>query len=120
MFDFQATLDMADAYADAKEYSLATFFYWLINFAYEDEEFPYCYTYEIGERGRKGFLKYVNKHKNEILNNKSYLSLKELTKVSSTYCRYFENFERVVNFFINDKKRKGKDESRSNFDFTIW
>lgn len=119
MFDFQATLDEADAYAKAGEYALATFNYWLINFAYEDEEFPYYYTDKIGERGRKGFLKYVNKHKDEILNDKSYLSLKEQTIMFSTYRRYFENFERVVKYFINRKNNKGITKSIDDGDMWI-
>lgn len=105
MFDFQATIDLADKYAKNDDKALATFYYWLIGYAYQDEEFPYSYTTEIGARGKKGFLKLVNKYKNEILSDSSYVSYKEFLKDSFTYRKYFENFERVVNFFINRGKR---------------
>ena len=100
MFDFQATLVAADNYARNGNYALATFHYWLINFAYEDEEFPYSYSEEIGAEGRKGFLKYIKKYKNEILDSKSYLDYKTELKDFPSYQNYFDNFERVVNHFI--------------------
>lgn len=97
MFDFQSTLDDADRYAKDGNVSLATFHYWLIGFAYEDEEFPFGYTTSIGERGRKGFLKYARKHRDKILNSESYLEFKTMMSVFPTYLNYFANFERVVN-----------------------
>lgn len=109
MFDFQATLESADNYAKNGNYALAAFHYWLINFAYEDEEFPYSYTEEIGAKGRKGFLKYVKKYKNEILNSKSYMDYKTELKVFHSYQNYFGNFERVVNSFIKPKKKDNSD-----------
>lgn len=110
MFDFQATIDTADNYSKSGDFALATFHYWLINFAYEDEEFPYSYTEEIGARGRKGFLKNVKKHKNEILNSQSYLKYKTELSVFDSYKKYFVNFERVVNSFINPKKKNCSDD----------
>lgn len=56
MFDFQSTLDAAESYASNKDNALATFHYWLINFAYENEEFPYYCTGKICDRGRKVFF----------------------------------------------------------------
>ena len=56
MFDFQETIDTADKYSKDGNVALATFHYWLIGYAYQDEEFPYSYTASIGDRGGKGFL----------------------------------------------------------------
>ena len=82
MFDFQATIDLADKYAKNDDNALATFYYWLIGYAYQDEELPFSYTTEIGARGKNGFLKLVNKYKNEILSDSSYVSYKEFLKDS--------------------------------------
>lgn len=110
MFDFQATIDTADNFSKSGDFALATFHYWLINFAYEDEEFPYLYTNEIGARGRKGFLKYVKKYKSEILTSQSYINFKTELSVFNSYQNYFANFERVVNSFINPKKKQHSDD----------
>ena len=73
MFDFAGTLREAEEAVKNQDFAMATFYYWLIGFAYEDEEFPYSYTDDIGKQGAKGFLKYVKKYKNEILAAESYL-----------------------------------------------
>lgn len=101
MFDFQSTLDSANNYDDKGNVALATFHFWLINFAYENEEFPYSYTPEIGDKGRKGFLKLVKKYKRDILSSEDYLAYKESMSVFPSYQTYFDNFERVINSFIN-------------------
>lgn len=113
MFDFLSTLEKADDYACRKEYALATFHYWLINFAFEDEEYPYHYTKEIGERGRKGFLKFVKKHRDNILTDESYLEFKSLM-AHTIYDYYFENFECVVKSFIYRKNNKGKPKPKED------
>lgn len=113
MFDFQAALCTANTYASNNEYALATFHYWLINFVFENEEFPYGYTKIIGEQGRKGFLKCVRKHSERILVDESYLRFKNLM-AGSTYNKYFENFERVVNYFINRNSNKKATKKESN------
>lgn len=109
MFDFQETLNSAIQHESDGLHALAAFNYWLINFAYEDEEFPYGYTQDIGERGRKGFLKMMKKHKREILTAPEYLQFKEALKESSKYSSYFDIFERVVNSFIRGKSRNKRD-----------
>lgn len=106
MLDFQSTLDTADEYAKAGDHALAAFHYWLIGFAYENEEFPYAYTDVIGSKGRKGFLKHVKKHRDTILSSDSYINFKSELNCFSSYRKYFENFERVVNYFIDRKKNK--------------
>lgn len=53
MFDFQGTLYEAKEYKKQGNISLAT----LINFAFEDEEFSYYYTEEIGAEGANGFIR---------------------------------------------------------------
>lgn len=100
MFDFQETLDTADNYAKKGNKALACFHYWLIGFAYNDEEFPYFYTESIGEKGRKGFFKYVKKNPALILTAESYIKFKEQLSIFPTYMKYFKNFERVVGSFI--------------------
>ena len=102
MFDFSDTLKNAEDAAKRKDYAMAAFHYWLIGFAYNDEEFPYSYTKEIGNKGAKGFLKYARKYRNEILSAESYLSFKEQTCQYPTYQRYFDNFERVINSFLRN------------------
>ena len=101
MFDFQETINKAAQYEQERNYPLAAFHYWLIDFAYNDEEFPFSYTEEIGKKGRNGFLKMMKKHKNEILNSTEYLSFKEQFNIFKTYQMYFANLERVVNYIIN-------------------
>lgn len=59
MFDFAGTLREAEEAVKNQDFAMATFYYWLIGFAYKDEEFPYSYTDDIGKKGAKGFLKYV-------------------------------------------------------------
>ena len=39
MFDFQETIDTADKYSKDGNVALATFHYWLIGYAYQDEDF---------------------------------------------------------------------------------
>lgn len=119
MFDFNATLQDAERAVKDKDFAMATFHYWLIGFAYEDEEFPHFYTKEIGKKGAKGFLKYVNKYKNEILTAESYLRFKEQTQVFPKYQKYFKNFERVVSSFIN-KQKKNNPKEESIYDFDIF
>lgn len=99
MFDFQATLDEANQAHAEGNYALAVFDYWLIDFAFEDEEMPLAYTPEIGKRARKMFFKLIKKHKNEILDSESYIKMKESLNKFETYNKYFSHFERVVRAF---------------------
>ena len=105
MFDFQETIDTADKYSKDGNVALATFHYWLIGYAYQDEEFPYSYTASIGDRGRKGFLKLMKKYKHEILNSQEYLTFKSNCGIFPKYKQYFENFERVVQSFFSRSNR---------------
>ena len=50
MFDFAGTLREAEEAVKNQDFAMATFYYWLIGFAYEDEEFPYSYTDDIGKK----------------------------------------------------------------------
>lgn len=100
MFDFQATLNDANAYAADNQFALAAFHYWLIGFAFENEEFPYSYTAEIGRCGRNGFLKYAKKYRNAILTDESYVRFKDFMDFPA-YVNYFANFERVIKYLIN-------------------
>lgn len=120
MFDFAGTLREAEEAVKNQDFAMATFYYWLIGFAYKDEEFPYSNTDDIGKKCAKGFLKYVKKYKNEILVAESYLKFKEHTQIFPTYKKYFENYERVVNSFIYPKRKphfedKFQDEYLSDF-----
>lgn len=99
MFDFQATLDEADQALAEGNYALAVFDYWLIDFAFEDEEFPLYYTQEMGMKARKMFFKLIKKHKNGILDSESYIKLKESLNKFETYNKYSSHFERVVRAF---------------------
>ena len=105
MFDFQSTLDSADEYAKKGDYALADFHYWLIDFAYQDEEFPYYYTPSIGAHGFDGFVDIMNEHHSSILQSDSYKNFKGQMNCFSSYRRYFENFERdVANYQPVNKK----------------
>ena len=103
MFDFQATLDEADQANAEGNYALAVFDYWLIDFAFQDEEFPFYYTPMIGMKARKMFFKLIKKHKNEILDSESYIEMKESLKGFKTYQKYFTHFERVVKAFQENR-----------------
>ena len=103
MFDFQATLDEADQANAEGNYALAVFDYWLIDFAFQDEEFPFYYTPMIGMKARKMFFKLMKKHKNEILDSESYIEMKESLKGFKTYQKYFTHFERVVKAFQENR-----------------
>ena len=104
MFDFQGTLDEAKEYEKQGNISLATFNYWLINFAFEDEEFPYYYTEEIGAEGANGFLRLARKHCKEILNDNNYIRFKQEVDVFPSYKKYIFNFENVIKSFIKKSK----------------
>jgi hypothetical protein len=100
MFDFQATLDEADqAFAD-KDYAWAVFNYWLIDFAFNDEDIPYFYSREIGDKANEMFYKLIEEHKNGILNSESYLRKKKNLSIYESYRKYFCHFERVVRSFM--------------------
>lgn len=119
MFDFQGTLKEADDAAAKGEYVTAIYNYWMIGYAFEDEEFPYGYTREIGEKASKCFLKYMRKHKKKILQDEVYLKMKEALREFKT----FQNFERVVNsFFYTKRKKHQNDELQEEYisDFDIW
>lgn len=103
MFDFKATLEDADqAYAEGN-YALAVFDYWLIDFAFLDEEFPCGYTPEMGEKASKMFLKLIKKHKNEVLDSESYIKMKDSLNGFEKYNKYFTHFERVVKSFQENR-----------------
>ena len=51
MYDFQSVLDQANEAFQIKDYAKAAYYYWEINFAYENEEFPLYYTH--GKSGRR-------------------------------------------------------------------
>ncbi len=103
MFDFQSTLDEADQANAEGNYALAVFDYWLIDFAFQDEEFPLAYTQEMGRKARKMFFKLIKKHKNEILDSESYIEMKESLNGFKTYNKYFTHFERVVKAFQENR-----------------
>lgn len=44
MFDFRTTLKESDHALNNGNIALAMFNYWLVNFAFGDEEYPYFYT----------------------------------------------------------------------------
>lgn len=115
MFDFQATLDEADQANAEGNYALAVFDYWLIDFAFQDEELPLAYTREMGRKARKMFFKLIKKHKNEILDSESYIDMKESLNGFKTYNKYFTHFERVVRAF--QENRAGR---RNHFEDKQW
>lgn len=96
MFDFKATLEEADKALAKGDYALAIFNYWLVNFAYEDEEFPDYYTKEIGNKAEKELRKLLKKHKDRILETDSYLQYKIALSDFETYKNYFHNFELYI------------------------
>jgi len=108
MFDFKKTLDEADqAYANG-DFAWAVFNYWLIDFAFYDEELPLYYTPEIGRKARKMFFKLVKKHKNEILDSESYREMKNDLSVFESYQKYLTHFERVVKAFQENRVGRRK------------
>lgn len=49
MFDFRTTLKEGDHALNNGNIALAMFNYWLVNFAFGDEEYPYFYKKKIYE-----------------------------------------------------------------------
>jgi len=96
MFDFAETLNDGDQALAKSDFALAMFYYWLVNFAYEDEEFPYYYSPEIGQKASKQFMKLLSKHKDDLLESESYIKLKESMSIFETYRKYFKHFEREI------------------------
>lgn len=100
MFDFQNTLDEANEYRKHGNYAIAAFSYWLIGFAYEDEEFPYYYTPAIGAEAYNGYVEIMNNHYDQILKDDSYLIYKSDLIRFSSYRKYFERFELEVTNYV--------------------
>lgn len=96
MFDFKATLSEAEEYSKKGDFAVAAFHYWLIGFAYEDEEFPYSWTPEIGDIVNKKLSKLIDKHHDAILASESYKKFKNHLSDFPNYCYYFENFEAAI------------------------
>ncbi len=109
MFDFKATIDEADHALLEGNYVLAVFDYWLIDFAFYDEEFPISYTKEMGRKARKMFFKILKKHKGEILESDYYREMKESFSVFESYRKYFCHFERVVRSLQDGRRKRIKE-----------
>lgn len=100
MFDFQSILNEADKAVEQKEYAIAIFNYWLVDFAFNDEDFPSAYTNEIGQKADEGFEKYIKEYKNDILNSSSYIQYKNSLKDIPAYQKYFKYFEREIKTYL--------------------
>ena len=96
MFDFPNTLAMAMRYEEQGDFALATFHYWLIDFAFEDEDIPWHYTRQIGEKGREGFNRLLGKYRDEIPISASYIKFKDELSVFESYRKYFYYFEQTL------------------------
>lgn len=96
MFDFEATLKEGDQALAEGNLAKALFYYWLVDFAFEDEEFPYFYTNEIGRKANKKFFTLSKKCKDKILESEEYLKFKEGMSIFESYRRYFVHFERAI------------------------
>ena len=96
MFDFPDTLATAERYEKQGDFALATFHYWLIDFAFEDEEIPWQYTRQIGEKGSEGFNRLLGKYRDEIPISVSYIRFKEELSVFESYRKYFYYFEQTL------------------------
>lgn len=96
MFDFASTLEEADIALAKGDYALSMFNYWLVNFAFEDEDFPYHYTKEIGEKAEQKFRQILKKHRKDILESDSYLQYKKSLSVFEAYKKYFHYFEQEI------------------------
>lgn len=119
MFDFAGTLREAEDAVTNEQYVIAIWKFWQIGYYFQEEEFPYGYTHEIGARASESFLKYMKLHKKKILKDEVYLRMKEELKDFKS----FQNFERVVNSFFYTKRKphfedKHQDEYHSEID--IW
>ena len=106
MFDFRTTLREAEEAVKNNHIGIATFYYWQINFAYNDEEFPDGCTTEMLCYAEEKFRYYAFNHTYEIFSDKSYI----LYRAYSYKNKYLENFERVMNSIIRKKNSSDMSE----------
>lgn len=59
MFDFASTLEEAAIALANDEYAISMFNYWIVNFAFKDEEIPYHYTKELGDKAEQKFSQFL-------------------------------------------------------------
>jgi len=80
-----------------KDYAQAAYYYWEINFAYEDEEFPFSYTPEIGRKAYAGFKRTMQRISvDDILASEFYRTLKEFYNNSQYTRKYLCAFEKYI------------------------
>lgn len=97
MYDFQGVLNQANEAFENKDYVQAAYYYWEINFAYEDEEFPYYYTDQIGAEASAGFERAMEQTTvDEILNSEFYKTYQKWLRNSKSMQKYLLNFERDI------------------------
>lgn len=102
MYDFQSVLDQANEAFQIKDYAKAAYYYWEINFAYENEEFPLYYTHKIRDDAQKGFERTMELISvDEILTSKFYRTLHRYYDRSPFTQKYILRFERdIVNYAL--------------------
>ncbi|MCM1141677.1 MAG: hypothetical protein NC453_24160 [Muribaculum sp.] len=97
MYDFQGVLIQANEAFENKDYAQAAYYYWEINFAYEDEEFPYSYTVQIGSEASSGFQRAMERITvDEILNSGFFKTYQKWLGNSKSMQKYLLNFERDI------------------------
>lgn len=102
MFDFRTTLKEDDHALNNGNIALAMFNYWLVNFAFGDEEYPYFYTKEIGDEASEKFIVLFRKYKDMVLESEVYLAFKDEMRVFESYRHYFNHFERDIRNSYSD------------------
>lgn len=65
------------------DYALSMFLYWLVNFAFEDEEFPNHHTKELGDKAEKIFNQFL-KNREKTSESGSYLQYMFITTIEYT------------------------------------
>ena len=96
MFDYAETLKEADQALEKGDYAIAAFKYWLVNFAYNDEDIPYCYTKEIGDKASEKYEELLEEHKEGLVRSASYQEYKKMLVIFEGYLKYFYYYERKV------------------------